>query len=196
MLSFNLKYKIHFKGEKFNMKKYGISFILIIVILAGVVLFSVPDRIKYAFNGMAGYDSEDYEKRISKLPETELTIDFSTYNDEQIIIYQLKDGVYLALEDVEFCGEYYVLNFVSYGKSSFKKGDIICFNDNINTVYTNVNGEEYGFSIKVEDPLIDDKRNYSFYLGPQKADFNMEEFLKLKITIPIDKFELLSYERK
>ena len=39
-----------------QMKKYIIALILLLICCSVIIAFSVPDRVQYAFSGMAGYN--------------------------------------------------------------------------------------------------------------------------------------------
>lgn len=177
------------------MKKYILVLVAVLSCCAVLVIFSVPDRIEYAFNGMGAYAHDDYNKLVADLPNGSLDIDFSTYKKSPITVYKYNEDVYLNLESIVYNGNSYTFKFVSYGKSSFSKGDIICFEENNEDVYVKNDVGEFVFQISGVGSLKNDTVEYSFSLYPKDENGGMKEFTTMSICIPIDKLVLVSYER-
>ena len=178
------------------MKKYVIALVLLLICCSMIIVFSVPDRVRYAFYGMAGYNLERYERHITELQKCTLDIDFSTYQKKPFTVCKYSDDVYIDLDSITFNGDSYTFKFTSNGDSSFASGNIICFEENNEDLYINSNFGEFVFQYKGNDALENDAINYYFDLYPNYENCNINDFTTMSISIPIDTMILVSYERK
>lgn len=178
------------------MKKYAFALILLLICCGIIIVFSVPDRVQYAFNGMAGYNLNRYETHTTKLQKCTLDIDFSTYQKEPFTVCKYSDDVYINLDSIVFNGGSYTFKFISYGNSSFSLGNIIRFEDNNEDLYIDNSFGEFVFQFKGADALENDTINYYFDLYPNFENCNINDFAAMSVSIPIDTMTLVSYERK
>lgn len=178
------------------MKKYITALVLILICCSMMIVFSVPDRVQYAFNGMAGYNLEKYQRNITKLENCTLDIDFSTYQKKPFTVYRYNNDVHMDLDSIVFNGDSYTFKFISYGSSSFSSGHIICFEENSKDIYIHNSFGEFVFQLKGVDALENDAINYYFDLYPNSENCNIDDFASMNISILIDTMTLVGYERE
>ena len=177
------------------MKKFLITCALLLLCGGTILLFSVPERVRCAFEGIAGYDLNKYETHTEKLPARTLDIDFSSLPNEPLTVYRHDGDVRVELDSVVFNGDGYTFSFTSYGRSSFSSGWIVCFENSTDRFFETDTGE-FLYSLTGEGPLENDRITYTFALYPNSETCTVEQFANLHISIPLDTLTLVCYERK
>lgn len=177
------------------MKKYIIALFAIILFISMLVAFSVPDRIKCAIYGIAGYDLDDYELTKKDIETQEILIEFSKYTKQPILVYEHNRNVSLILENIAYNGDSYTFCFVSYGSSEFESGEIIYFEENCEDKNIINDCGEFIFQYMGNSSLENNRIEFYFDLYPKNGMYNVEDFSEMTIKIPIEHVVLYRYER-
>ncbi len=179
------------------MKKFMIALALILVCGSTMVVFSVPERIHYAFNGMAGYAPDRYEQLVSELPKRTLDIDLSDLPKTPFTVYAYDENVRIELDSVDFHGDGYTFKFVSYGESSFSSGSILRFADCVEDLYINNDDGEFIYQLTGEEGFKHDTFIYYFDLYPSSDKVSEKDLAEMRFTftVPMD-ITLVNYNRK
>lgn len=177
-------------------KKVRIVLVILCVILWIVlgVHIEMIDRIDVFFNGLAGYDNEDYEETTKPLPECKFDIDFSTYDGKPRVIYEYDENVQWRLESIQYNGPSYTFSFISQGHSTFTDGKILDFANDTDIHIKNDYGE-FIFCLMGENALEKNSKEYCFDLYPVDENFDMEKFTTMSVQLPLKGMFLKSYER-
>lgn len=179
-----------------QMKKYIIALILLLICCSVIIAFSVPDRVQYAFSGMAGYNIDKYDTHKTELQKRQIDIDFSTYQKKPFTVCSYNKEVYMDLDSIVFNGDSYTFKFISYGDSSFSLGNIICFEENNEDLYITNSLGEFVFQLKGADAIENDTIVYYFDLYPNFENCNINDLTTMNISILVDNMAVVTYERK
>lgn len=180
--------------KEIEMKKYIILIFTFLIAIGIIVGFDVITRIQVWKNGIAAYNEENYNETYEKLESVSKDIDMKTYTGEDIEILKYSDNVSLILEDIEFLGDCYNLHFVSKGYSEYEYGQILSYENQIDTEIETSEGI-FILAIKGVDPIYDNERRYTYYLYP-KENIDMKAISNIEMKLKIDNIMLINYYRK
>lgn len=175
------------------MKKF-IVIICTVIIAAGVIIgFDVINRIQIWKDGIAAYNEDDFEITYEKLGKVSKNIDMKTYDGEEIEILKYGDNLSLILEDIEYLGDRYYLHFVCKGYSEYDYGQILSYENQIDTEIETSEGI-FILAIKGVDQIYKDERRYDYYFYP-KENIDSEKVSNIEINLEMDNIMLVSYDR-
>lgn len=176
------------------MKKYLIAFGCVLFCCVLLIVFAVPDRIQYAIYGMAGYNVNRYNIVKTPLPAVTVDLDMSTYDKQPVTAY-CEDGLEVVIESLTYEGNAYTVKIISKGTSSFESGRIIEIDANVIDQYIETDAGKLVFALLGEDPLVDEKAEYTYVIYPFEDSFDLEKLSTIRFKLKLDHMSLVTYER-